>query len=86
MRGEDDVVVMECIGLLCDLIEDSAGMMSPRQISYALYGLQGTQTLTEEVRATLRVLTDKMRQSQGKWSATDIGFSIAGLSGLQVRS
>lgn len=82
MVGSDGPEPLEAMSLLVEHIESCVDVMSPMDLSNALFGLQGMTSEYEEVRAVLIALVEKMRQSDGIYSARDIGYSLAGLSAM----
>jgi hypothetical protein len=81
---EDCPEVIEALGLLGEKLEACDQVMPPMDLANALFGLQGVTSGSVEVRALLIALAEKMRQSEGIYSARDIGYSLAGLSTMQT--
>lgn len=79
----DGPQVAVALGYLTDRLEACSEVMTPLDISNALYGLQGMTSDSMEVRVLLTVLIAKMRQSEGVYTGRDIGYSLVGLSGMQ---
>ena len=83
MSHEDGSEVSEMVGHLADKIEAVPGPMSSRDISNALFGLQGMNSECEEVRAVLGALNIKMQDVVGEFTARDIGYCMAGMNSMQ---
>lgn len=79
----DGPQVAVALGYLADQVESCAEVMSPLDLSNALYGLQGISSDSLDVRALLNALIMKMKQSDGVYTGRDIGYSLIGLSGMQ---
>ena len=79
----DGPQVAVALGCLTDRLESCPDIMSPLDLSNALYGLQGMTSDSMEVRVLLTVLIAKMKQSEGVYTGRDIGYSLVGLSGMQ---
>ena len=83
MENEDNHIVDECLGCFTELIDQLTEPLSPRDAASALFGLQGINVLTDEVKGVLLALTEKMAASEEQWSPKDIGYALVGMSGLQ---
>lgn len=93
MSNLDGPEVIELVGLLADITERSDVVMSPCDISNALFGLQGMTSDCENVRAVLIALLAKFKKldssssgasnPQPVFSIRDIGYCLTGMNGMQ---
>lgn len=79
----DGPQVEVALGVLADRLESCSDIMTPLDMSNALYGLQGISSNSLDVRTLLNVLIVKMKESEGVYTGRDIGYSLIGLSGMQ---
>jgi len=82
MSFSDSPVVEEVFGLLADKVEQMEEVMEPIDLANAVYGLQGSSAESAEVRAVLVALLPKFQQSEGIFSARDIGYCLTGMSSM----
>lgn len=83
MSLDDGPQVEVALGVLADKLEACASVMTPLDLSNALYGLQGISSNSLDVRTLLNALIAKMKESEGVYTGRDIGYSLIGLSGMQ---
>jgi hypothetical protein len=83
MENENNHLVDECFELFAQLVGRVEGEMTPHDLANALFGLQGVNLLTKEVKHLLTALALKMTGSQEQWTPKEIGYALVGLSGLQ---
>ena len=83
MSLADGPQVEVALGVLADKLESCTDIMTPLDMSNALYGLQGISSDSIDVRTLLNVLIAKMKESEGIYSGRDIGYSLIGLTGMQ---
>eukprot|EP00981_Chlorochromonas_danica_P002789 scaffold539_cov187-Ochromonas_danica.AAC.10 len=92
-------IVREALGLLAEELEGCSEPMSPREIAYTCFGLQGFDSNCDEARAVLLALLPKLRalsdnpdpktaaasndESKNLFSLRDISYCLTGLSGMQ---
>ena len=84
MSLSDDVeTISKALGLFADIIEASSLPMSARDISNAMFGLQGMTADCDGVRAVIIALTEKIRNTTDIFTSRDIGYCLSGLSLMQ---
>ena len=83
MSLTDGPQVEVALGVLADKLESCTDIMTPLDMSNALYGLQGISSDSVDVRTLLNALIAKMKESEGIYSGRDIGYSLIGLTGMQ---
>ena len=79
----DGPQVEVAVGVLADRLESCTDIMTPLDLSNALYGLQGLSSDSVDVRTLLNALIAKMKESEGVYTGRDISYSLVGLSGMQ---